>query len=268
VPAARAEQIILGLSRVELDIVASLARVRLASGGQLAQLHFPATASGARHARRVLASLTARRVVARLERTIGGRRAGSAGYVYGLDVVGQRLVKPDGAFRRPWTPGQAFVAHAVAVTDCYVRLVELHRAGRVELLDFTAEPACWRSFAAGGGTRLTLKPDAYLRVANGAYEDRWFLEVDRATEDLGRIQRKARLYGRYWQTGREAVFPRVLWLTTRPARRDALHRALHRLPANERQLFQVDLLSNFDAVLTAGPGAEPVAGTAAKGGEQ
>ncbi|MFL6137401.1 MAG: replication-relaxation family protein [Frankiaceae bacterium] len=266
VRAARAEQIILDLTPLELSIVATLERIRLASGRELARLHFAPSPSGARHARRVLASLTARRVLARLDRRIGGKRAGSAGYLYGLDVVGQRLVRPDSTYRRPWTPGHPVVAHAVAVTDCYVRLVELTRAGRLELLDFDAEPACWRSFAAGGGTRLTLKPDAYVRLANGAYEDRWFLEVDRATEDLGRILRKAQLYGRYWQSGREAVFPRVLWLTIRLARRKALQRALRQLPADHQRLFQVDLLSEFDAVITAGA-ADQLLNDTTRGGD-
>ena len=89
----------------------------------------------------------------------------------------------------------------------------------------------------------------------GRFEDRWYLEVDRATEDLGRIQRKSRTYIDYWQTGRQAVFPRVLWVTIRPARLAALARALYDLPADGRALFQVCTAEQFAAVIAAGADA-------------
>lgn len=254
VGATQAEQVIAGLTPLERAIVLTLARVRLATGGQLQRLHFASTLSGQRQARRTLLSLTERRVLTRLGRTIGGRRAGSAGFVYGLDVIGQRLVRPDDQWRRPWTPGQAFVAHAIEVTECYVTLVEGARQGRWGLLDFQAEPACWRSFVGRHGRHLVLKPDAFLRAALGEFEDRWFVEVDRGTEDLGRIRRKALIYLDYWRSGREAVFPRVLWATTRPARRDALASGLAALPAETRGLFQVCVSTQFSQVVAAGAG--------------
>jgi hypothetical protein len=200
----------------------------------------------------VLSGLTDRRVLARLGRDIGGRRAGSAGFIYTLDVVGLRLLRPDGTRRRPWAVGDAFVAHAVAVAECYTQLVEGGRDGRWKLLDFRAEPACWRRFVGPRGHHSTLKPDAFTAVGMGGFEDRWYLEVDRGTEDLGRIQRKARSYLDYWHTGREAVFPRVLWVTVRPPRQAALARALYDLPADGRALFQVCTAEQFAAVIAAG----------------
>lgn len=258
VGAAWAEQVIRGLTPLKLAIVEGLARTRLATGHQLQRLHFEPSPSSQRQARRVLASLVERRVLARLGRTIGGRRAGSAGFVYSLDVVGKRIINPDGQWRRPWTSSLAFVAHAVAVTECYVGLVEGERQGRWRLLDFQAEPLCWRSFVGPRGLQLVLKPDAYVGVEVDGYEDRWFLEIDRATEDLGRIQRKARTYVSYWQVGREAVFPRVLWVTTRQAREAALVSALAALPADHWQLFQVCLTEDFAATIGAGAGATEV----------
>jgi len=252
VGAAQAERVIAGLTPLERAIVASLGTVRLASGRQLQRLHFAPTLSGQRQARRTLSSLTDRRVLARLGRTIGGRRAGSAGFIYTLDVVGQRLLRPDDSWRRPWTPSQTFVAHAVAVAECYTKLVEGGRDGRWALLDFSAEPACWRSFVGPRGRHSVLKPDAYAAVGLGGYEDRWYLEVDQATEDLGRIQRKARVYVDYWQVGREAVFPRVLWVTTRPARQAALIQALADLPPVGRQLFRVCTEEQFTDAIAAG----------------
>lgn len=99
-----------------------------------------------------------------------------------------------------------------------------------------------------------LKPDAYAGVELDGYEDRWFLEIDRGTEDLGRIQGKARTYVEYWQIGRETVFPRVLWVNTRPARQAAIARALAALPAESWQIFQVCLDDQFAATVAAGAG--------------
>lgn len=267
VGAVQAERVIAGLSPLERDIVTSLGRVRLASGRQLQRLHFPPTLSGQRQARRVLTGLTDRRVLARLGRSIGGRRAGSAGFVYSLDIIGLRLLRPDGAWRRPWAVGQSFVAHAVAVAECYAQLVEGGRDGRWRLLDFQAEPACWRRFAGPRGRHSTLKPDAFAAVVIGRFEDRWYLGVDRATEDLGRIQRKARTYLDYWHTGREAVFPRVLWVTIRPARQAALARALCDLPAEGRALFRVCIAEQFADVIAAGADAENIDQQVTGGGE-
>ena len=250
----QAERAIEDLTPLELDIIGTLAHTRLAAGRQLQRLHFESSLSGQRQARRVLARLVERRVLARLGRNIGGRRAGSAGFVYSLEVIGQRFVHPDGQWRRPWTPGQAFVAHAVAVTECYVQLVEGQRSRRWRLQDFQAEPVCWRSFIGPRGRHQVLKPDAYARIELDGYEDRWFLEIDRGTEDLGRIQRKARTYVQYWQVGRETVFPRVLWVTVRPARQAAVVRALAALPAESWQLFQVCLDAQLAATVAAWAG--------------
>ncbi len=62
--------------------------------------------SAARIARRVLARLTELGVLARLERRIGGLRAGSSGYVYYLGPAGQRLVAywQGQAYPRPLPP--------------------------------------------------------------------------------------------------------------------------------------------------------------------
>jgi len=154
-------------------------------------------------------------------------------------------------------PGASFVAHAVAVTECYVELVEGERQGHWRLLDFSAEPGCWRSFVGPRGRHLVLKPDAYPCVELDGYQDRWFVEIDRGTEDLGRIHRKARTYVQYWQIGREELFPRVLWVTTRPARLAALVTALGALPADQWQLFQVCLAEEFAATVAAGAGNSP-----------
>lgn len=248
------------LTELDRAILATLRRVRLASGHQLERLHF--TPHEARQRRRVLASLVDRGLVARLPRVIGGVRAGSSGYLYALDVAGQRLTDQTGPARgqrlqRPWTPGTPFIAHTLLVTELYVALVEASRAPCFELLDFQTEPVCWRAFSGRGGGRVTLKPDAYVRVGSGDYEDHWFIEVDRGTEAPNTIQRKADLYRAYWSSGRElartgGVFPRVLFLVPDETHHGVLVEVLGHQPAESWQLYQVALMRNALDVLAAG----------------
>jgi hypothetical protein len=251
---ARAETIIGSLDSLQRALTADVGRARLATGGQLRRLHFPDTGSGKRHARRVLEGLVNQRVLTRLGRTIGGRSAGSTGFVYSLDVVGQRLLDPLAPLRRPWLPSQAFVNHAVMVTECYVQLREAEQAGRLELLEFQTEPSCWRDFVDRRGSHRTLKPDAFVRIASDDFEDLWFLECDRGTEDLARIRRKNQVYVDYWQTGKEAVYPRVLWIGSRPERARALAGCLTEMPAEHQPLFASCDLDGFMNTITSGPG--------------
>lgn len=253
----QAELVALGaeLTEREAAVLKTVAELRLVSGGQLQRLHFPA--DSVRHRRRVLASMVARRLLARLERTVGGRRPGSSEYLYVLGTVGQRLTRPDGPRgRHPGTPGPAFVAHALAVSELAVRLSEAERRSQVEVLEFTAEPACWRSFPGPGGGRQMLKPDAAARLALGQFEDSWFIEVDRDSESMTTIGRKLDVYRRYWasgiEQGRRGVFPRTLWLVPTERRYRELVDACARQPAEAWQLHQVTLYENFLPTVTEG----------------
>jgi hypothetical protein len=246
------------LSPHDQAVMQTLQRVRLASGVQLVRLHFADRPHAAVQARRHLARLVEQRLLCALGRRIGGVRAGSSGYVYALDVVGQRLVeldRPSGA-RRPWTPTAAFLAHTLAVTELYVGLTEAERRGDVEVLDFASEPRCWRSFADLGGRPLVLKPDAYLRLGVGRYEDRWFVEIDRGTEAPVTLARKCDRYRSYWQSGREqathGVFPKVLFVVPDERRKAVVVDVLVRQPTDAWPLFQVVMEDAALRVLSGG----------------
>lgn len=231
------------LSERERQVLHSLRRVRLATALQLERLHFSDVTR--RQARQVLSSLADRRLLARLPRVVGGRRAGSAGYVYTLDVAGLRLTE-DGRKRtvRPWPVGPAFLAHGLAVTDLYVHLMDRERAGLLRVQTFASEPAAWRSFHGTSG-RTILKPDAFAVLRLGGYEDRWFIEVDRATESLPTVARKCDVYRQYWQSGaeqaRSEVFPRVLWVVPNARRAEAVAAACAKQPAEAWRLFTVSV---------------------------
>lgn len=242
--AGRVAELHRSLSDKDGAVLATLARVRVATGRQLARTCF-ADVSG-RRVREALASLEQRRLLARLPRPIGGVRAGSAGYVYALDVAGQRLSRPkQGRPRRVWPVGMSFLAHSLAITELYVQLVESERAGALRLVEFVTEPACWRPFPGAGGARVVLKPDAAMVAQLGRFEDHWFIEVDRGSEAWTTLARKCDLYRQYWQSGVEqahtGLFPRVLWLVPDEHRRAALVGIIGRQPGEAWTLFAVAL---------------------------
>jgi len=262
VTAARLRQLDAALTERDRAVLDTLRQLRLATAEQLERLHYADTSP--RHRRRALAALEAGRLISRLPRTIGGVRAGSAGSIFALDLAGQRLTGPSGPARglrieRPWTPGLPFLAHSLAITELYVRLVLAHRAGELELLAFTTEPGVWRRFQTAGGW-TTLKPDAGLSLGADRFEDHWFIEVDRGTEAPATIERKAGVYRAYWSSGREqavlGVFPRVLWLAPDQPRVELLTDVIDREPADSAQLHTVATFADALQRLTAGAGEE------------
>lgn len=237
------------LSERDWAVLHDLARVRLLTGRQVQRLHVAegSALTQARRARAVLERLHDLRLVSRLERRIGGVRAGSAGYVYGLATLGQRLVTQHGPaggrrLRAPWTPSPSFVDHVLDVSELYVRLRELERAdSTIKLLAFDAEPTAWRPWQSADGEELLLKPDAFTSVAVDDIEYLHFVEVDRSTESSTVLRRKAEVYAAYWQSGTEqgrlGVFPRVLFVVPDERRYAQIIDALSRVDPDTWRLF-------------------------------
>lgn len=247
-----------GLSEREREVVRAVDRFRLMSHAQLAAILMDSSSeaspiSAARIARRILARLTDDKVLARLSRRVGGLRAGSAGYVYYLGPAGQRLVAywegrglTRGRFRPE--PGGRFVRHRLAVSELYIDAIANEARGALDLLDFEPEPDCWRSFVDAHGGKTIVKPDAFLRIGVGAYEDRYFVEVDLGTESRAVVARKLQTYWRYFLSGTEQaehdVFPRVLILTNTDQRYRALVNLCGGLDPDAWRLFEVGRLED------------------------
>jgi hypothetical protein len=237
------------LSGREREILETVGRFRLLRAGQIRRLFFSeiSTATGsARVCRRSLQRLSEHGLLRRLERRIGGTRAGSNGHVYALGAPGRRLVSfwsgtGIASDRGAHEPGAAFVAHTLAIAELYVALVEADRDGVLELLAFDTEPICWRTFKSRFATSTTLRPDAFVRVASGDYEYASFAEVDLGTEGRGALLRKCRAYLDYYQGGREQAehrfFPRVVWITATTARACYLDKLIEDQPVQAKRLF-------------------------------
>lgn len=235
------------LSQRDRAVLGRVAELRFVSGDQLLRLHFAGVPI--RTAREALLRLTRLGVLERLPRTIGGVRAGSAGFVYRLGPAGQRLV---GESWRPHVPGTLFLSHSLQVAELHTLVVEADRMGRIELLELTAEPACWRRYAGG-----TLKPDSYLRLGAGEYEDNFFLEVDMGTEGSRALLGKLRQYVEYRASGTEqaerGVFPKVLWLVPGQPRAEVIWDVVDQLRAGGREMFGVSLFKDVVHTLTTPP---------------
>jgi Replication-relaxation len=247
----------------ERAIIASLDRLRVATTEHLKRLHFAdlTRASASRQAPATLARLAERRIATKLDRQLGGARAGSKAAIWSLDAPGQRLASACGPAggrlpRRPWTPSLAFLAHRLAVSECFVTLTERCRAGEARLLDFDAEPLSWRRYASPYGGTSTLKPDAYCRLALGDYERGSFIEIDRATEAPSTITGKLRAYRQYWELGREqerrGYFPRVVFAVPSDARKAVLVDLCAAQPEESWPLWQVVLTGDLADALIGG----------------
>jgi hypothetical protein len=253
---ARIEELRGDLSPKEMAIIKSLNQLRLASASQLERLHFPG--DSARNRRRVLQAMTERGLLFRLDRVIGGQRAGSSGFQYSLGVAGKRiLAEHQGVrIRQATATGSPFQAHTLAVTEVAVRLYEAERAGLVEVLDFQGEPHCWRRYPGPGGASVTCKPDAYVRLGIGQFSDSYFIEVDRGFESPETLAKKANEYRRYWASGIEqswrGVFPRVLWTTPDERRYQTLVDILGRQPAESWALHLTTTYDNAISIMTEG----------------
>jgi len=233
------------LTDYDRAVLAFLAEVRLATGQQMARRLWGSvsqTDAKAWAARRTVWRLEAWRVVDRLPRRVGGVRGGSASLVFALGPTGRRLLARTGFEpKRLGTPGDRHVAHTLAITELVVGLHEAMLAGDLDLIEAQTEPACWRGFLGPFGARLIVKPDLFVRIGSGAFEDRWFIEVDLATEASATLVGKAKRYLAHYRSGdeqgRHGVYPRVIWTVPDRRRAEQVEAVIGHLPSAARRLF-------------------------------
>lgn len=262
--AARLADLERSLTDRERALIDTLDRLRVATTSQLRRLNFQdlTPRSAARQAPKQLASLAARQLVVKLDHQVGGVRAGSKAAVWSLDVAGQRLASAagpaGGSVRRPWRVSLDFIAHHLAVSDCYTNLTERCRMGAAELLDFDAEPLCWRRYASPFGGAATVKPDAFVRLGVEDAERGAFIEVDRATEGRAALTGKFRAYRQYWEVAaareeqRWGYFPKVVFAVPDEARKAMLVDLCAAQPEETWPLWQVVLTTDLTDALIGG----------------
>ncbi len=255
------EQLRERLSGRDLAIIGQVADLRMMGARQIEAVHFSASEhdsqpAAARARQRVLGRLVRDRLLIRLERRIGGVRAGSAGFVFAVGPVGYRLLAAGGQVRRFQEPTSRFLDHTLAAAQLVVDVTLASRGGLLDLLGCQSEPRCHREFSGLGGRRV-LRPDAFLALGVGALEWRWFCEIDRGSESVPVILRKCRLYADYYQSGQEQakhreVFPTVCWIVPDTRRAERLRQAIDNDRHLPDRLFVVTTNERALTVLTGG----------------
>jgi hypothetical protein len=236
-------------------------RLHLVTGSQLLRVHWPdASAADARAARRTLKRLVDWRVLARLERRLGGLGRGSDSWTYAIDVAGQRLLRLEGTARRPHLPGPPMWRHALMVSEVYTRLVESLPGTDRRLAEWQGEPATWRDFTGPYGERQRLKPDGFVRITEPGYEDLFMIEADTGSQSRAVIRAKLDAYRRYAASGHAqalhgGVFPQVVFVTTTPARHAVIVNLFGELPPEVWPMFAVGLVTDTARLLGA-PGGD------------
>jgi hypothetical protein len=188
-------------------------------------LHFGVSDAAGRAARRTLSRLTKVGVLQRLDRRIGGVRAGSSGIVYRVGPAVLRLL--GNARRSSDEPGLHHMLHTLSVAELFVRLKLTERDGRATVHLFHPEPECWRRYTGPHGEPVALKPDAFCDISLDGRRRLWFIEVDRGTVSTATLRQKLARYREYLETGteqavRHGTFPRVVWTAPHAGRADHL----------------------------------------------
>ena len=255
---------------MQARLLALVAAHRFATTTQLARLTAPEYASSAsalRQTQRHLASLAQQRLLTSLERRVGGWQGGSAVTIWAATTRGHRLVAPDEGEgevprrQRPREVSTTFLDHLLAITEVRTSIEEAVRQEEDTEAAVALEPDCWRTALSPSGQVQVLRPDLAVTITSPAYEDRYLVEVDRATENPGRVIATCWRYQEHQATSAQAsdggVFPLVVWLVPTDRRRHHLERAIAHSTGLLRDLFRVIRLDQLPTLIHGGPAAIP-----------
>lgn len=252
------------LGERDRDLLHVLAEHRYATTRQLARLHrtrYTSEASALRQTSRALQKLNALGLSTHLDRRVGGARGGSATLVSTLTTTGHRLVAGSRSEQlaryRLRNVSTTFLEHTLAVTELRVQLTELQDSGQLRITRVQTEPDCWRRVLEPGGQARFLRPDLFVTLRVGAYDDAWFLEADCDTESPAEIIQKCHRYQRYQAAGTEqatlGMFPAVCWVVPTLKRAEQLRRYLDANPGLDPRVFTVCTVNEFASRMTSGP---------------
>lgn len=252
------------LSERDMEVLEMIGAHRYLSTIQITALVFTDHASNgaaARTTRRVVTRLQRDGLIRCLERRIGGIRAGSEARIWQLAPAGARIISPErGRQWRTHEPSTRFLAHTLTIADIHVILRHGQSREAIEQVAVEIEPASWRRFAGIGGQTRLIRPDLTAIVHGhdheGAFTDRWFMEIDMGTESLPTLLTKCHLYMDYYHSGIEqhthGGFPRVLWImhgTRATERAHQLQSRILRTPSLDPRLFTICTTTDLPHVL-------------------
>ena len=255
---------------MQARLLALVAAHRFATTTQLARLtalEYASPASALRQTQRHLASLAQQRLLTSLERRVGGWQGGSAVTIWAATTRGHRRLAADEGDeevprrQRPREVSTTFLDHLLAITEVRTSIEEAVRQQTDTEATVALEPDCWRTALSPSGQVQVLRPDLAVTITSPAYEDRYLIEVDRATENPGRVIATCWRYQEHQATSAQAsdgdVFPLVVWLVPSDRRRHRLERAIAHSTGLLRELFRVIRLDQLPTLIHGGPAAIP-----------
>ena len=255
---------------MQARLLALVAAHRFATTTQLARLtalEYASSASALRQTQRHLASLAQQRLLTSLERRVGGWQGGSAVTIWAATTRGHRRVAADEdegevpRRQRPREVSTTFLDHLLAITEVRTSIEEAVRQEADTEATVALEPECWRTALSPSGQVQVLRPDLAVTITSPAYEDRYLVEVDRATENPGRVIATCWRYQEHQAASVQAsdgdVFPLVVWLVPTDRRRHRLERAIAHSTGLLRELFRVIRLDQLPTLIHGGPAAIP-----------
>ena len=255
---------------MQARLLALVAAHRFATTTQLARLtalEYTSPASALRQTQRHLASLAQQRLLTSLERRVGGWQGGSAVTIWAATTRGHRLVAAENGEdeevprrQRPREVSTTFLDHLLAITEVRTSIEEAVRQEEDTEATVALEPDCWRTALSPSGQPQVLRPDMAVTITSPAYEDRYLIEVDRATENPGRVIATCWRYQEHQATSQASdgdVFPLVVWLVPTDRRRHRLERAIAHSAGLLRDLFRVIRLDQLPTLIHGGPAAIP-----------
>ena len=161
--------------------------------------------------------------------------------------------------QRPREVSTTFLDHLLAITEVRTSIEEAVRQEADTEAAVALEPECWRTRLSPSGQPQVLRPDLAVTITSPSYEDRYLIEVDRATENPGRVIATCWRYQEHQaQAGDGDVFPLVVWLVPTDRRRHRLERAIAHSTGLLRDLFRVIRLDQLPTLIHGGPTAIPI----------
>ena len=272
IAAARFSSLVPGpIHPMQARLLALVAVHRFATTTQLARLtalEYASSASALRQTQRHLANLAQQRLLTSLERRVGGWQGGSAVTIWAATTRGHRRVAAENGEdeevprrQRPREVSTTFLDHLLAITEVRTSIEEAVRQEADTEAAVALEPDCWRTALSPSGQVQVLRPDLAVTITSPAYEDRYLVEVDRATENPGRVIATCWRYQEHQATSARAndggVFPLVVWLVPGDRRRHRLERAIAHSTGLLRELFRVIRLDQLPTLIHGGPAAIP-----------
>lgn len=242
-------------------ILSFLLDQRFATTAQLTRLATPdhtSPSSARRQTTRHLTTMREAGLITHQERRVGGWQGGSAQSIWALTTTGHHtLTHTRGSRQRPHLLSTTFLDHLLAIAETRITIEETARGIAQAQLSVQAEPLCWRTHLGPHGQHVTLRPDLALTVNTPQFEDHYFLEVDRATENPARILATCLRYQHYRHTGieqaKDGVFPAVIWIVPTHTRAHQLNAAIQADSRIDQPLFTVTTLEALPDLIRNGP---------------